>query len=40
MSKTGKRVLLAERPKRCELDGGLTRPWHVDELEEEKGKDV
>lgn len=29
-----KRVLLAERPKRKELAGGLTRPWHVDELEE------
>lgn len=32
-----KRVRLAERPKRAELEGGLTRPWHVDELTEEKG---
>jgi hypothetical protein len=31
-----KRVLLAERPKRKELAGGLTRPWHVDELNEER----
>ena len=31
-----KRVLLAERPKRKELVGGLTRPWHVDELNEER----
>jgi hypothetical protein len=32
-----KRVLLAERPKRCELAGGETRPWRVEELEQEKG---
>ena len=30
------RVLLAERPKRCELEGGETRPWNVDELKEER----
>ena len=29
-----KRVLLAERPKRCELEGGETRPWNVSELKE------
>jgi hypothetical protein len=32
-----KRVRLAERPKRKELEGGATRPWHVDELKDEQG---
>lgn len=31
-----KRVLLTERPKRCEVGQGLTRPWNVEELQVEK----
>jgi len=30
-----KRVLLAERPKRCPLPNHATRPWHVDEIAED-----